>query len=789
VANRTDIYRSVIESKNLSRRILTETLPRLESSRLVSRKKQDDSDLFQITADGIRTIEEYDRLAADSQLENLPAVARELRTRHDYPFLLQAQREFFTKSFPPKRNLVILASPSAGKTFMAECCILEELQRGNRVLYITPYKALNRQKHELFSRIFNEYSVVRTDGDTYTSPNVLSRSELIVATYEKALLGVLREENWLKNISLIIADEITVLGEEERGPNLDLLLTLLKEKSQILTLSSYIGNKRALAEWLEAEVYEHPPHEMKEEFLVKSFDSKVRLENKTGSLIEEFESESAFRVILDHSALIVDSTMMVLVGRRDRAEDTAEMLSRFMPKRRKRLFLRRDLVEEWTPLIARLSSVLERGVAFHHAGLPSEVRKTIEDLLAKRRLNIVVSTPTLSHGVDFPIDHLTFDLDSFGGEKLSRVNYLQYRGRASRIGLSKDGNVYVLSQSDTDISMEALRRFLAKPVEPLTPPFPEPDQLEWMVLLACRSSEEVDRKSLLEVAESLVKGLLAYRCHEASLPPLALRDALNRALSNLVQMGVLSVSKNRLLITDVGKQLSKIDLVPRDSNNVLGILNEIAEWKSEIDITTALLKVAVSVGLVRRFDTARVGLIMWHYLKTLHPNVGTEAITSETLREDALASILREWIDEVPIARITSDAQIHDEDVRKLGTYASVEMSKIATLAEELGYRRVSKTAKRLSVRLKHGVKDDLVCKGPAVELFRLGGVGRKRARQLQNSGFTTLLDIYSVMFDKGPEAFRKKVRVSRAFVESIMKQLKTIVKEDKHVLALCRNL
>ena len=95
------------------------------------------------------------------------------------------------------------------------------------------------------------------------------------------------------------------------------------------------------------------------------------------------------------------------------------------------------LADEYTPLLRRLSKTLRRGVVFRHAGLPFDVRESLEDLLAERKINIVVSTPTLSHGVDFPLDHVAVDWDTFRRERQKKIEYLQYRGRAARIGKSR----------------------------------------------------------------------------------------------------------------------------------------------------------------------------------------------------------------------------------------------------------------------------------------------------------------------------------------------------------------
>jgi len=117
--------------------------------------------------------------------------------------------------------------------------------------------------------------------------------------------------------------------------------------------------------------------------------------------------------MIEHSNIEDDATMIVLVGRRPTAEEFALQISKFFPPRREKLDTL-IIPDEETPLLRQLNAILKRGVAFHHAGLPFDVRESVENLLDKRKISIVVSTPTLSHGVDFPLDHVIVDWDSFG---------------------------------------------------------------------------------------------------------------------------------------------------------------------------------------------------------------------------------------------------------------------------------------------------------------------------------------------------------------------------------------
>ena len=64
-------------------------------------------------------------------------------------------------------------------------------------------------------------------------------------------------DEWLKEIKVVVIDEIHLLNDPSRGPVLEVIITLLKKQLkdlQLVALSATIGNPQELAEWLEAEL-------------------------------------------------------------------------------------------------------------------------------------------------------------------------------------------------------------------------------------------------------------------------------------------------------------------------------------------------------------------------------------------------------------------------------------------------------------------------------------------------------------------------------------------------------
>lgn len=85
-----------------------------------------------------------------------------------------------------------------------------------------------------------------------------------------------------------------------------------------------------------------------------------------------------------------------------------------------------------------LCRCLKSGIGFHNAGLNASDKKLVEFLLKQRQLHTVVSTTTLSQGVDFDIDRVVlFGTKQIVDGQLRSYQYqdvIQMIGRAGRRG-------------------------------------------------------------------------------------------------------------------------------------------------------------------------------------------------------------------------------------------------------------------------------------------------------------------------------------------------------------------
>ena len=79
----------------------------------------------------------------------------------------------------------------------------------------------------------------------------------MLVTAEKLDSLLRHSRDFIKDVGLIIIDEIHLLNDESRGPTLEVLITLFKIKFQfirLIGLSATINNCEELSNWLNAEL-------------------------------------------------------------------------------------------------------------------------------------------------------------------------------------------------------------------------------------------------------------------------------------------------------------------------------------------------------------------------------------------------------------------------------------------------------------------------------------------------------------------------------------------------------
>ena len=174
--------------------------------------------------------------------------------------LRPAQRKSIGAGLLEGKNLLVCTPTASGKTLVAELAMLNNLLNhpGKKAVYIVPLKALASEKFRQFKKKYAHLiKIALSIGDLDSDDPYLANYDMITCTSEKFDSLIRHKAPWLSMVSVVIVDEIHLLNDPSRGPTLEILITILRDKIknlQLIGLSATIGNPRELADWLGAEL-------------------------------------------------------------------------------------------------------------------------------------------------------------------------------------------------------------------------------------------------------------------------------------------------------------------------------------------------------------------------------------------------------------------------------------------------------------------------------------------------------------------------------------------------------
>lgn len=157
------------------------------------------------------------------------------------------------------QNLLVCTPTASGKTLVAEMAFLNSiLSHTGKAIYIVPLKALASEKFNEFKRKYGHlFRIARSIGDTESSEDYLANYDLIITTSEKLDSLIRHHAPWIREVKVVIIDEIHLLNDTTRGPTLEIVITILRsllKNIQLIGLSATIGNPQELADWLNAKL-------------------------------------------------------------------------------------------------------------------------------------------------------------------------------------------------------------------------------------------------------------------------------------------------------------------------------------------------------------------------------------------------------------------------------------------------------------------------------------------------------------------------------------------------------
>ena len=668
------------------------------------------------------------------------------------------------------RSLLLACPTASGKSLVAYLALLRAAREGRTGLYLVPLRALAHEKVEELQK-FEELGlkVGISIGDFDLPAEKLEKLDVLVATSEKADGLLRRGSPWLDRLGVVVADEIHLLRDPERGPTLEVSLTRLRRRYpdlQIVALSATVRNSEEVAEWLSA-------HHITSEFrpvplkLGVYYDGRITF---TDLSVRDIAPPGEAVPRLVRTVVQEGGQALVFVNSRKASEQLAETLIptvRGLLSAEERTRAKSAAAEltttadEETEGIRRLSGLLPHGVAFHNASLTNPERQVVERAFRDRALKALVATPTLAAGINLPARRVIVRDTSRYDDRLGlqapipAMEVQQMLGRAGRPRFDTVGEALLLARTPEDED-RLIDRYLSAPPEPIQSRLAAEPALR-MHLLALVASGAVSTDEDLQ-------GFFEATFYGRTLPLSELHTKVV-SVRRFLERNDLLVPDEALRATRFGELTSELYLDPLSSivlRDVLGrapigvgVFPLLAAVAAVPDLPPLFLRRGEESDLLSRYTDESEELLVKPEEPPLDLDLDAFLSTLKT------AAVLEAWVSEEPIVEITQRFGIGAGDLRSKVEDADWLLFAAGRLARVF-QRRVGRAVDDLSFRVRYGVREELL------DLVRLRGIGRVRARQLFRAGFADREALRNAPIDRIEQALR-----SRRLAEMVLSQLK----------------
>ena len=408
-----------------------------------------------------------------------------------------------------RNEMVFVSAPtSAGKTVVAQYGIALAKQHKMRAIYTSPIKALSNQKFRDFSRQFGDVGILTGDVSLNRDASVL------IMTTEILRSMLYRGADLLRDVDIVIFDEVHYINDQERGVVWEESIILMPPHINMVFLSATIPNDMEIASWIgrtkrrqvfierhttrpvplvhcvfsnydvtvlqePGKAFNHGSYKkIKDKFEEKMKNAKCKKPLMTPKFWENVARTLKKRDMLP--CLMFSFSQKNCEKFADFVEKVPD-LKLVEPKQVSHIesFFRKSIArlkpsDRNLPQVELVHKFLIKGIGIHHGGMLPILKECVEILLADGYVQMLFCTSTFAMGINVPARSCAFtSLTKFNGKEmvdLTPTEYVQMSGRAGRRGLDDKGYA-ILIVSDKMPEEQYLQKTFSGKVEQLNSKF------------------------------------------------------------------------------------------------------------------------------------------------------------------------------------------------------------------------------------------------------------------------------------------------------------------------------
>ena len=646
------------------------------------------------------------------------------------------------------RSVLVSVPTASGKSLIAYYAIIRAAKQGLKSMYICPLKALAREKFDELKAIGKGiFTVALSVGDLDAGTDIINRFDVIVCTSEKADSLMHHNPDYFNDIAVLVLDEIHNIGDQTRGPTLEILCTtarIVNPDIQIIALSATLQNAPQIGEWLNATV-------VRSDFRPVPLKKFVIFRDKL--MDDEFQQIDSLKkdiYELIRKILYDGGQVLLFLNTRKRAEKFAMDISEQMDERMFPSSI--DIISEDGDRNAEVvNRIAKKDVAFHHAGLNTRIRTFVEENFKSGRIKVITSTPTLAAGINLParaviIRDLTRFSDGYSSY-ISNMEIEQMLGRAGRPKYDDHGEAYIYCPSQGAI--DKVKDLFENGVEPVVSAMGKEKIVRFNTLALISNHFCTTLDSLYTFFDST---LYASQNGKGTL-----KDYVDQVTGYLENYGFIETKGQILKAEKLGTITANLYIDPETAKIIVDMFEENEE---EMSVARILYNICKTPDIFTLF----VNRDDYESLSAFFDEISENPEDEDDMAAGKTAMLLLDWINEVPIYEIEEKYSVGSGDIESRKSSAEWIVMAASRLAAEFR-RELSYPLDVLSLRLKEGVRDDIM------SLISIPGVGRVRARRLYENGFKKPSDI--------AKSTVQNIAILRGFsktlAENIIKSAKTM--------------
>lgn len=638
-------------------------------------------------------------------------------------------------------NFLICFKTSSGKTFVIKLFMIKNLERGVAV-YTCPLKALAEEKFMEFSDQFPWLNISILTGDySSSSINELERSDIMVTTFEKLDSMLQNHKNDVKSlVGSVVVDEIHVM-DGNRGGAIEDLISKIKEIETIpiMATSASVGKTDIMGKWLHAVILESDfrPVPLKKGVLI---GTEIEYENHEFEQFDVPKTNNVSRII---AKKVMDGEQVMYVRMSRKA--TKSFASKIASK------LRGSYYEESLELplagskrkqpanLIELDRCIKYGVAWHHAGLPIEVKSYIEKKFREGKIRFIASTTTLASGINLPARYVFMDWKRFNGkfsEPISNREVTQILGRAGRPQYDDEGFGIMVCKKEEDVDY-CMKHYIGRAPEPIKSPLlTEDDAMLKSIIGHVGGGYAITLKDLIRV----YKKTLAY-----FQDPMGMINRVKKYLNRFdsFEERIIEKKGDGYYLTPIGEIIKKFYINPNEADIIIQMVKNI-EKPTPLAILHGMTKCASFPKLY--IKTYKV--FWWNAYKSVRETILPVNVNDEEdWRSFQTASVLigTGYDEENGVGRIIyADEEVGLNDLCYYHGIQSGDLFRIVgqngdiyrimafsrRMATYFNAKEVHDVIREIETRLRYGISKKLV------PVCRIKDIGRERGKVFFKLGY-----------------------------------------------------